>query len=96
MKLLKTIFILAFGLMAAAEPAPPVASWTFDGTAPGLEAQAAGKIVAPRFADAKTLPGVQGQAVAIGVQAGDPEFLTGTARCWAPTTPWRPGSGRPR
>jgi hypothetical protein len=79
MKLLKTIFILAFGLMAAAEPAPPVASWTFDGTAPGLEAQAAGKIVAPRFADAKTLPGVQGQAVAIGVQAGDPEFLTGTA-----------------
>jgi hypothetical protein len=80
MNFLKTIFSLAFVLAAsAAELAAPVASWTFDGAAPGLEAQAGGKIVAPRFADGAALPGVQGQAVAIGVQAGDPEYLTGTA-----------------
>ena len=72
-----TMFLGLFTI--AAEPAP-VAAWTFDGTAAGLEAHGAdGKTVVPRFADAAKVPGIQGQAIALGVQAGDAEYLTAPA-----------------
>ncbi|MCP4785449.1 MAG: hypothetical protein GY903_22920 [Fuerstiella sp.] len=56
----------------AEEPAAPTVSWTFDGSADGLE-PTGGKL---RFAEVATLPGTQGKALALGVAKGDVGYLT--------------------
>ncbi len=56
---------------SAEQPTAPTASWAFDGSADGLE-PVEGKL---RFADADTLPGTEGKALALGVAEGDADYL---------------------
>ena len=77
---------LVFGVTGASiGAAPPTANdapvchWEFDGTLEDQAGQSADKLSArdgtARFVDASELPGVSGKAVALGVQAGDAQYL---------------------
>lgn len=66
-------------LLSAAAPAAdgPAVLWSFDGTTAGSTAGdvAEAREGALRFATAAQLPGVEGQALALGVEPGDAKFL---------------------
>nr|MBC8873931.1 LamG domain-containing protein [Planctomycetota bacterium] len=57
----------------------PVCHWDFDGTLKDQAGRSTDSLAArdgtARFVDASELPGVSGKAVALGVQAGDAQFL---------------------